>query len=113
MLVEIYYIEFKGYSIYASTKNHGIATSNIHYWINGLTNTKRRGPVIVMTEEEEDELVDWCKKMAQLGHRLQLIQLKSTVAQICQGRPNPFKDGFPGKSWWSGFKKGIQALCYI
>ena len=43
--------------------------------------------------------------MAQLGHGLELIQLKSTVAQICQGRPNPFKDGFPGKSWWFGFKK--------
>ena len=50
-------------------------------------------------------MVEWCKEMAQLGHGLELIQLKSTVTQICQGRPNPFKDGFPGKSWWSGFKK--------
>jgi len=40
-----------------------------------------------------------------LGHGLKLIQLKSTVGQICQGRPNPFKGGFPGKSWWFGFKK--------
>jgi len=34
-----------------------------------------------------------------------LIQIKYTVSQICQGRPNPFKDGFPSKSWWFGFKK--------
>lgn len=58
-----------------------------------------------MTEEEEAEVAEWCKEMAQLGHGLELIQLKSTVTQICQGRPNPFKDGFPGKSWWFGFKK--------
>ena len=82
MLVAIDEIEFKGYSIHASTKKHGIAASNIHYWINGLTNTKRRVHVTVMTEEEEDEVVEWCKEMAQLGHGLEIIQLKSTVAQI-------------------------------
>ena len=40
-----------------------------------------------------------------MGHGLELIQLKSNVAQICQTRPNPFKDGFLGKSWWEGFKR--------
>ena len=105
MLATIDDINFNGHSIRASTKKHGIDASNIHYWINGLTKTKRRGSVTVMTEEEEAEVVEWCKEMAQLGHGLEIIQLKSTVAQICQGRPNPFKDGFPGKSWWSGFKK--------
>jgi len=58
-----------------------------------------------MTEEEEAEVVEWCKKMAQLVHGLELIQLKSTVAQICQERQNPFKDGFLGESWWFGFRK--------
>ena len=42
--------------------------------------------------------------MAWMGHGLDLIQLKSILVQICQGRWNPFKDGLPGKSWWSGFK---------
>lgn len=40
-----------------------------------------------------------------MRHGLELIQLKPTVAQICHGRPNPFRDGFLGKSWWSKFKK--------
>lgn len=52
-----------------------------------------------MTKEEEVKLVEWCKEMAQLGHGLGLIQLKSIVSQVCQGRPNPFEDGFVGKSW--------------
>ena len=110
MLVAIDNIEFNGYSVRASAKKHGIPPSSIHYWINGLTHTKRRGPLTVMTEDEEAEVVEWCKEMAQLGHGLELIQLQSTVAQIYRGRPNPFKDGFPGKSWWFGFKEGIHNL---
>jgi len=98
-------IEFKGYSICAFAKRHGIAASNIQYWINRLTNTNHRGPVIVMIEEEEEKVIEWCKEIAQLRYGLEFTQLKSTVAQIYQGRPNPFKDGFLGKSWWSGFKK--------
>ena len=47
----------------------------------------------------------WCKEMADMGHGLELIQLKANVAQICQTRKNPFKDGFPRKSWWAGFKR--------
>ena len=86
-------------------KKHGIPASSIHYWINGLTHTKHRGPLTVMTEEEEAMVVEWYKEMTQLGYELELIQLKSKVSQICQGRQNPFKDGFPGKSWWFGFKK--------
>ena len=112
MLVAIDDIEFNGYSVWASAKKHGIPPSSIHYWINGLTHTKRRGPLTVMTEDEEAEVVEWCKEMAQLGHGLELIQLKSTVAQICQGRPNPFKDGFPGKSWWFGLKKRYPYIVF-
>ena len=61
MLAAIDDIEFNGYSVRASAKKHTIPPSSIHYWINGLTHTKRRGPVTVMTEEEEAEAVEWCK----------------------------------------------------
>ena len=61
MLAAIDDIEFNGYSVRASAKKHTIPPSSIHYWINGLTHTKRRGPVTVMTEEEEAEVVEWCK----------------------------------------------------
>ncbi|XP_059064427.1 MFS-type transporter clz9-like [Cryptomeria japonica] len=43
--------------------------------------------------------------MAQLGHGLEIIQLKSHVAHICETRPNPFKNDFPGRSWWIAFHK--------
>lgn len=57
-------------------------------------------------------MVDWCKEMAEMGHGLELIQLKSSVAKICHSRPNPFRDGLPGKSWWVGFKKRHQEFVF-
>jgi len=105
MLVAIDDVEFNGYPVRVVTKKHGIAPVSLHYRINGLTHTKRKGPLTVLIEQEEEEVVVLCKEMTQLGPDLELIKLKSIVAQICQGRPNPFKDGFIGKSWWAGFKQ--------
>jgi len=33
-----------------------------HYWINGMTHTKRTGALIVMIEEEEAEVVEWLRR---------------------------------------------------
>ena len=60
--------------------------------------------LIEMTIKEEEMVVVWCKEMDHLGHELELIQLKSIVVQLCQGRNNPLRDRFMGKSWWVGFK---------
>ena len=108
MLTAIDDIEFNGYSVRASAKKHGIPPSNIHYWINGLTHTKRRGPLTVMTEEEEAEVVQWCLEMAQLGHGLELIQLKSV-----KGGQTPSKMGFLVNHGGLGLKKCIQTLYCI
>ena len=59
----------------------------------------------MLTEQGEEEVVSWCKEMVDMGLRLELIQLKLNVAQICQSSLNLFRDGFPGKSWWEGFMK--------
>jgi transposase-like protein len=98
-------VEFNGYSVRETTKKYGIAPTSLHYWINGLTHTKRKGPLTMLIKQEEEEVVVWCKEMVEMGHGMELIQLKANVAQICQYRLNPFKDGFPRKSWWVGFKK--------
>lgn len=49
--------------------------------------------------EEEKEIVEWFKDLAQIEHGLEVIQLKSYVAYIHKIRLNPFKNGLPGRSW--------------
>ena len=58
----------------------------------------------MLTKQEGEEVVFWCKDLNQLIHDMDLIQLKSIVGQIYQGITNPFKDIFPRKTWWEGFK---------
>jgi len=58
-----------------------------------------------MTEEEEAEVVEWCKEMAQLGHGLELIKLKSV-----KGGQTHSKIGFLVNHGGLGFKKCIQNL---
>ena len=36
-------VKFNGYSIRAVAKKYKIAPTSMHYWLNGLTNTKRKG----------------------------------------------------------------------
>ena len=87
------------FSIRGAEKKWRIPVSSLSYWLGGLT-TKTKGPPTILTLEEELEVVEWCKDLAQLGHGLEVIQLKSHVAHIFQTRPNPSKNGLPSKSWW-------------
>jgi hypothetical protein len=48
-----------------------------------------------------EEIVFWCKMMVEVGHWLELIQLKADVSQIYHSRSNPLRDGFDWKSWWA------------
>ena len=60
---------------------YGIAPTSMHYSLNGLIHTKRKGSLTVLIEHKDEEVV-WCKEMTDMGHGLELIQLKSNVAQI-------------------------------
>ena len=97
-------VEDNYFLIRGSAKKWGIPVSSLSYWLAGLTTTKAKGPLTILSLEEELEVVEWCKDLAQLGRGLEVIQLKSHVAHIFQTRPNPFKNGLPGRSWWVGFR---------
>jgi hypothetical protein len=53
----------------------------------------------MMLVGEEEEIVQWCKDMVECGHKLEMIQLKSHVPPLCQGRTNNFQDGVLNKLW--------------
>lgn len=76
MLKEIDDIEFNRYFVRAATKKYGIAPTSLHYWLNGLTRTKRKGHLTMLIYQEEEEVVVWCKVVANMGRGLELIQLK-------------------------------------
>lgn len=97
-------VEENNMSIKVVAIKWGMPPSSLREWLLGQTTTNRRVPRTILTEEEETEVVEWCKDMARLGHRLQVNQLQATVSLITASRPNPFTNGVPGRSWWAGFQ---------
>ena len=91
-------VEDNCFSIRGAAKKWGIPSSSLTYWLSGLTTKKTRGPPTILSLQEEMEVVQWCKDLAQLGCGLEVIQLKSQVAHIYQTRPNPLKNGLPSRS---------------
>ena len=56
-------------------------------------------PKYVLTKEEEEKLVAYVVEMVRLAHPLTSNDLKLKVAEICQTKHPPFKDGIPRRSW--------------
>ena len=63
----------------------------------------RRGPAPILTQEEEEKLVEYAAHMAQIGYGCTREQILDIVAKIVakDGRVNPFTNGRPGRKWWS------------
>jgi transposase-like protein len=86
-------------------EKYGIPESSIRDWLTGKTSSKKKGPRTVLSKEEEESMVDWCLDMQRNGHAITFYMLRRKVADICQGRETPFRNGVPGKSWMDWFRK--------
>ena len=60
---------------------------------------------LILTECEEQELVDWAVEMGRIGYGWTREQMSMMVKKILDkdGRQNPFVDNRPGKDWWYAF----------
>jgi transposase-like protein len=82
-----------------------IPASSIRDWMSGKTSSKKKGPRTVLSKEEEDVIVEWCVANQQMNRGITFYMLRKKVADVCQGRETPFKDGIPGKRWLEWFRK--------
>lgn len=101
---EIVSVEDNNMSVRATSINYGIPNTTLRSWMMEIINTERRGPRTILSIEEEVEVIQWCKDMAEIDHGLQVDQLQSTVVQIIGNRANSFTNGMIGRSWWVGFR---------
>jgi hypothetical protein len=95
----------RGRSVSGATALYGIPRSSFRAHLAGTVLSRKRGATGVLTEVEEQELVQYVLAMQELGFPLTILQLKLKVAIMTQGRDTPFTDGILGTSWLCWFKR--------
>lgn len=82
--------------------------ATLHDHITGkVASTNPPGPHTVLTTEEEAAIEEWLIHMAKIGYGRSREQLKVAVKKIIEldGRPNPFIENMPGRTWIRAFLK--------
>ena len=94
-----------GYKISECCEAFNIPRSSLRDHLSGRTTTRKIGAKTILTNEEEALLIQYIDDMLEVGQPLTPEMLKLKVAEICQGKLIPFKDGIPGDSWFFWFKQ--------
>ena len=94
-----------GYKMHEGCEAFSIPRSTLRNYYNGRIKGRKMGTKSILTKEEEDKLVDYMLEMERLAHPLTPNDLKLKVAEICQTRHIPFKNGIPRRSWLQWFQK--------
>lgn len=106
----------KNLSVRAAATKYGIPRSTLHDKLSGKRpeGLEKRGPEGFLSKNEEKKLVEWCESLAKCGFPLKADNLLNTVQKIVSddGRETPFKDGRPGRKWFSLFMKRNPQLVY-
>jgi hypothetical protein len=86
-----------------------VPTRTVYRFLQDPDRSSRPGPPPVLTREEEDRLVSYFFKMADLGVGLTTEEAGKRVVQMVSdgsGRRNPWADGrLPGRDFWEGFMR--------
>jgi hypothetical protein len=93
-----------GCPIQTAAKDYDIPRSSLRGHVMGTTVTCKRGRKAVSDPVEETKLVEYVHGMENLGHPVDILGLKLKVAEACQERVTPFRDGIPGQGWLRWFR---------
>lgn len=78
----------------------------------GVTRDRKRGQALVLTTEEEQQLVDYIIQIQELGFLLSLSQLKLKMELIIQERASLFVHGILAAGWLHWFRRHHQKLAF-
>lgn len=95
----------QGMSIYKASRQYNIPETTLRSKRDELYENEHCGKQPVLNLNEERQIVDWIHYLGKCGFPVTKNQLLHTVSKLVENlqRPNPFKDGMPGKKWFSGF----------
>ena len=93
-----------GYKLRECCKAFNIPKSSLKDHLSGKTKSRKIGATTILTKEEEAFIIQYMDEMLEIGQPLTLQMLKLKVAEVCQGRLTPFKDGILGESWLYWFR---------
>ena len=95
----------QGMKVRCAARTFGIPPTSLRDHLFGKVVGRKRGTKTILSQEEEEKLIEYCFKMQDLGHPLTSGQLRLKVAQATQTRDTPWSaSGVPGKSWLRSFK---------
>eukprot|EP00118_Oscarella_pearsei_P023041 m.271081 g.271081 ORF g.271081 m.271081 type:complete len:259 (+) comp40549_c0_seq5:2584-3360(+) len=86
-----------------AAETFGVPKSTLHDRLKKPDELKStRGRPTVLTQVEELGIVRACISLSSIGFGLSRDHVGKLVSRY-QDRPNPFKNGIPGRYWWLGF----------
>ena len=94
----------KRMTISAAGRHYNIPKTTL---IRHLGKTLKVGKPTVLSQSDETEIVSTCHLFVEWGFGLSKKEVINVVSEYikAQKKPNPFKDGIPGDTWWLGFLK--------
>lgn len=101
-----------GASTNSVARKYGIPRSTIQFRMSGKFIKAGKGPSSYMTNEEEQEILDWITECSNRGCPRKIEDVKKFAQEIIirDGRKTPFKDNKPGDSWFRNFVKRHSEL---
>lgn len=96
-------------TVLEASKSFGVPETTLRDALSGRTpeGKTKTGPATILSDKEEEALVQWCISLAKCGFPVKIEDLQNTVAKIVKDdkRETPFTDNRPGKKWCKLFLK--------
>ena len=112
LLAAIRAVKERSMKIPMAAEKYKVPPSTLYDHINGRVSKIGAGAPTVLTEGEEKEIVVTLQVLQEIGFGLTRELVGVVVRDYLNDqpcRPNPFRDGLPGKDWWQLFLKRWQS----